>query len=153
MLRKRFTVAKLSTRLVKARGEPELPENAKTLAERIESRSATICIVGLGYVGLPLAVASAEAGFSVLGVDVDKSMVEQVNREVCYVEDPYVKQRLPSLVNAGKIKTTSKHSEALPGADVVIVSVPTPLNKLENPGLPFLRSTAKTAADHLKDEN
>jgi len=127
-----------------------LSEHATALADRIESRSATICIVGLGYVGLPLAVASAEAGFSVLGVDVDKSKVDLVNRGVCYVEDPYVKERLPSLVGTGKIKATSKHSEALPGADIVIVCVPTPLDKLENPDLSFLRSTSKTIADHLK---
>ncbi len=128
-----------------------MPENATTLAERIQSRSAKVCIVGLGYVGLPLAVASAEAGFSVLGVDVDRSKVEQVNRGVCYVEDPYVKEHLPSLVNAGKIKATTKHSEALPSADVVIVCVPTPIDKLENPDLSFLKATTKTIAGHLTD--
>jgi len=128
-----------------------LAKNATTLEERIESRSAKVCIVGLGYVGLPLAVASAEAGFSVLGVDVDQSKVEQVNRGVCYVEDPYVKERLLSLVNAGKIKATTKHDEALPSADVVIVCVPTPIDKLENPDLSFLKTTAKTIAGHLTD--
>jgi UDP-N-acetyl-D-glucosamine dehydrogenase len=98
----------------------ELPDTPTELAQRIEARSATICIVGLGYVGLPLAIASAEAGFSVLGVDVDKSKADMTNRGVCYVEDPYVKEHLPSLVSAGKIKAMAKHSEALPSADVVI---------------------------------
>jgi UDP-N-acetyl-D-glucosamine dehydrogenase len=128
-----------------------LAEDASVLAQRIENKTATVCIVGLGYVGLPLAVASAEAGFSVVGVDVDKGKVDLVNRGVCYVEDSYVKERLSSLVSAGKIKATAKHAEALPGADIVIVCVPTPLDARENPDLSFLRTTAKAIAQHLKD--
>jgi UDP-N-acetyl-D-glucosamine dehydrogenase len=128
-----------------------LAEDASILAQRIQDKTATVCIVGLGYVGLPLAVASAEAGFTVVGVDVDKNKVDLVNRGVCYVEDPYVEERLPSLVKDGKIKATAKHGEALPGADIVIVCVPTPLDARENPDLSFLRTTAKAIAQSLKD--
>jgi UDP-N-acetyl-D-glucosamine dehydrogenase len=125
--------------------------NATEPTLRIESRSALVCIIGLGYVGLPLAVASAEAGFPVVGVDVDESKVDLVNKGVCYVEDPYVEERLPSLVKAGKIRATAKHSDGLSAADVVIVCVPTPLDKLENPDLSFLRSTSRSVAENLKD--
>jgi UDP-N-acetyl-D-glucosamine dehydrogenase len=122
-----------------------------TLEQKIADRTASVCIIGLGYVGLPLAVASAEAGFSVVGVDVEKGKVDMVNKGVCYVEDPYVKERLSSLVNAGKIRATAKHSEALPSADTVIVCVPTPLDARENPDLSYLRTTARIIAQHLTD--
>jgi len=120
-----------------------------TLEQKIADRTACVCIIGLGYVGLPLAVASAEAGFSVVGVDVDKGKVDMVNKGVCYVEDPYVKEHLSTLVSAGKIRATAKHSEALPSADVVIVCVPTPLDARENPDLSYLRTTARIIAQHL----
>ena len=128
-----------------------MAEDAIIVAEKIESKTATICIIGLGYVGLPLAVASAEAGFSVLGVDVDNTKVDMTNRGVCYVEDQYVQEHLPPLVREGRIKATTKHSEALPKADVVIICVPTPLDGPGNPDLSFLRSTAETIVEHLKD--
>jgi len=120
-----------------------------TLEQKIADRTASVCIIGLGYVGLPLAVASAEAGFSVVGVDVDKGKVDMVNKGVSYVEDPYVKEHLSTLVSAGKIRATAKHSEALPSADVVIVCVPTPLDARENPDLSYLRTTARIIAQHL----
>ncbi len=122
-----------------------------TLEQKIADRTASVCIIGLGYVGLPLAVASAEAGFSVVGVDLDKGKVDMVNKGVCYVEDPYVKEHLSTLVSAGKIRATAKHSEALPSADVVIVCVPTPLDARENPDLSYLRTTARIIAQHLTD--
>src|SRR5712691_5009372 len=102
--------------------------DATTLGDKISSKNATVCVIGLGYVGVPLAVASAQAGFNVLGVDVDLSKVEQINRGVCYVEDKYSEELLPGLVRSGKIKAYSKMSEAVPRSDIVIVCVPTPLN-------------------------
>ncbi len=126
-----------------------MAEYASVLRQKLSDKTAVVCVVGLGYVGLPLAVASAEAGFSVLGIDVEKSKVDSVNKGVCYVEDPYVEQRLPGLVKDGKIRATADHSEALPVADVVIVCVPTPLDKLEKPDLSFLRSTSKSIAENL----
>ena len=70
--------------------------SATVLAEKISSKNATVCVIGLGYVGVPLAVASAQAGFNVLGVDVDESKVEQINKGICYVEDNYSEELLPS---------------------------------------------------------
>jgi len=100
---------------------------------------------------VPLAVASAQAGFNVLGVDVDQSKVEQINRGVCYVEDKYSEELLPDLVSSGKIKAYSKVSEAVPQADIAIVCVPTPLKKDGDPDLSFLKSVAKSLAGRLSD--
>jgi len=74
-----------------------LADSASLLRDKISSKNATVCVIGLGYVGVPLAVASAQAGFNVLGVDVDESKVEQINKGVCYVEDKYSEELLPSL--------------------------------------------------------
>ena len=125
--------------------------SASLLADKISSKNATVCVIGLGYVGVPLAVASAQAGFNVLGVDVDQSKVEQINRGVCYVEDKYSEELLPDLVSSGKIKAYSKVSEAVPQADIAIVCVPTPLKKDGDPDLSFLKTVAKSLAGRLSD--
>src|SRR5437016_6886412 len=128
-----------------------LAGSASLLADKVSSKNATVCVIGLGYVGVPLAVASAQAGFSVLGVDVDENKVEQINRGVCYVEDKYSEELLPSLVSSGKIKAFAKVSEAVPRWDVAIVGVPTPLKKDGDPDLSFLKSVAKSLAGQLND--
>src|SRR5437016_7599855 len=126
-----------------------LAGSASLLSDKISSKNATVCVIGLGYVGVPLAVASAQAGFNVLGVDVDESRVEQINRGVCYVEDKYSEELLPSLVGSGKIKAYTKVSEAVPRWDIAIVSVPTPLKKDGDPDLSFLKSVAKSLSSQL----
>src|SRR6266581_9662673 len=115
-----------------------------TLLRKIETRSAKICIVGLGYVGVPLAVASAEAGFQVIGVDVDKTKVDQVNSGTCYVEDAYSERLLPSLVKQRKIWASMNLDEQAEHSDVIIVCVPTPLNEKEEPDLSYVKSVAKS---------
>jgi UDP-N-acetyl-D-glucosamine dehydrogenase len=128
-----------------------LAGSASLLADKISSKNATVCVIGLGYVGVPLAVASAQAGFNVLGVDVDASKVEQINRGVCYVEDKYSEELLPSLVKSGKIKAHTKISEAVPPSDIAIVCVPTPLRKDGDPDLSFLKLVAKSLSGQLTD--
>src|SRR5712692_6957716 len=115
-----------------------------TLLRKIEKRSAKICVVGLGYVGVPLVVASAEAGFQVIGVDVDKTKVEQVNSGVCYVEDAYSERLLASLVKQRKIGASTNLVEEAEHSDVIIVCVPTPLNEREEPDLSYVKSVAKS---------
>jgi UDP-N-acetyl-D-glucosamine dehydrogenase len=128
-----------------------LAADTTALADKISSRNATVCVVGLGYVGVPLAVASAQAGFNVLGVDVDENKVAQINKGVCYVEDKYSEELLPSLVSSGKIKAYTKLSDAVPQSDVAIVCVPTPLMKSKIPDLSFLKSVAKSLSGLLSD--
>src|SRR5438132_13889395 len=111
--------------------------SSSLLADKISSKNATVCVIGLGYVGVPLAVASAQAGFNVLGVDVDQSREEKINGGVCYVEDRYSEGLLPGLVGSGKIKGYAKLSEAVPRSDIVIVCVPTHLKQSGDPDISF----------------
>src|SRR5438552_16930360 len=143
---------RLARELVKLLGANcELADSAPVLADRISSKNATVCVIGLGYVGVPLAVASAQAGFSVLGVDVDENKVAQISRGVCYVEDKYSEELLPSLVSSGKMKAFTKMSEAVPQSDIAIICVPTPLKKDGDADLTFPRSVAKSLSGQLTD--
>ena len=123
--------------------------NAATLMDKIRSKKARICVVGLGYVGVPLAVASAQAGFSVIGVDVEKEKVSMINNGICYVEDAYSERHLPELVKTGSITATSNLSDGAPSSDVVIVCVPTPLDPKGEPDLSFLKSVARNLSKNL----
>ncbi len=123
--------------------------NTAALSDKIRSKTAKVCVVGLGYVGVPLAVASAQAGFGVTGVDVEKDKVAMINKGICYVEDAYSEKHLPGLVRAGSISATESLSEGANGSDIVIVCVPTPLNGKGEPDLSFLRSVAKNLSKDI----
>src|SRR5690242_10218288 len=101
------------------------------LRAKIESRQATAGVVGLGYVGLPLAVELARAGFEVTGIDVQDSKVEAIRRGESYVQDVPAAVLQP-LVAAGKIRATTDFA-AVAGLDTVNICVPTPLRKTKDP--------------------
>lgn len=97
------------------------------LLERINSRSAVVGIIGLGYVGLPLAVAFAQAGFTVIGIDLDQRKVDRLNSGESYIAD------VPSAdiaeIRARGTFSASADYESLRQADIVSICVPTPLRK------------------------
>ena len=126
-----------------------MSENKTALLDKIMSKKAKVCVVGLGYVGVPLSVASAQAGFGVIGVDVEKEKVSMINKGICYVEDAYSEKYLPDLVRAGLISATNSLSDAATSSDIVIVCVPTPLNHKGDPDLSFLKSVAKDLSRNL----
>src|SRR5512140_586328 len=97
------------------------------LIQKLKSKKAKIAILGLGYVGLPLAVVFAEAGFHVTGIDPDKRKANSVTKGVSYIPD-ITTERLAPLVKSGHLKATTDFS-ALKEADAVSICVPTPLRK------------------------
>ena len=107
-----------------------------------------VTIVGLGYVGLPLACLCAEKGHKVYGLDVDKNRVDSVNRNENPIEDEYVANKLKSLKN--KINATTKPDECVPNSDVVIVCVPTPVDHNNAPDLTAVMSAASTISKFIK---
>src|SRR5205085_4263626 len=107
--------------------EMTLVETKQGLLEKIASRQARIGIIGLGYVGLPLAVEFARAGFEAVGFEVDVAKVEAINRGCSYIPD------VPGYLVAGlaasnKLRATTDFA-ALMDSDVIIICVPTPLRK------------------------
>jgi len=117
-----------------------------TLRDSIEAKQARIGIIGLGYVGLPLAVEFALAGFHVTGFDVDDSKVGAINAGRSYIPD-VPQHDLEKVVNSGHLRATTDMS-ALAGTDVVDICVPTPLRKTKDPDLSYvvqaLEATAAT---------
>jgi UDP-N-acetyl-D-glucosamine dehydrogenase len=118
---------------------------------KIEQREAVISVIGLGYVGLPLAIAFAQAGFRVIGLDLDKKKVDSLNRGESYIED------IPADVLARCItRTGSAHGlsatndyNVLHKVDAAIVCVPTPLNKTKDPDMSYLLSATERIAQRL----
>jgi UDP-N-acetyl-D-glucosamine dehydrogenase len=114
------------------------------LLNRFAERTAVVGIVGLGYVGLPLAVAFAEAGYSVIGVDLDPAKVEKLNRGESYIPDIPTPQLAP-LVKNGKLRAVTAYS-ALREADAISICVPTPLRKTKDPDMSFVLSATEEVA-------
>jgi UDP-N-acetyl-D-glucosamine dehydrogenase len=119
----------------------------KQLSEKISGRSARLGIVGLGYVGLPLAVEFAKAGFEVMGIDVQGSKVDSVNRGESYIQDIPTSVLKP-LVEAGKISATTDFA-AVRSLDTVHICVPTPLRKTKDPDMSYIVSACEEIAKHL----
>ena len=131
--------------LNKASYTPAAMDVKRLLLNTIESRQALVSVVGLGYVGLPLAVALAQAGFTVVGVDVDEGRVTAVNRGESYVED------IPSEVLAAvteRLRATTNY-DALHRADVVLICVPTPLSKTKDPDVSYILSAGREIGQRL----
>lgn len=115
------------------------------LLDRLSNRSAHIGIIGLGYVGLPLAVAFAEAGFNVTGLDLDARKVDSLAQGISYIPDIPTAQIAP-LVKSGKLRATTRY-EDLRTADAVSICVPTPLRKTKDPDMSYVISATNSIAE------
>ena len=118
-----------------------LPNTARELVERFRARNATVGVVGLGYVGLPLAIVLGEAGYRVIGVDRDPEKIGKLQQGQSYIED-IPQEVLRKLVDDGRLKATTDFA-ALASDDGVSICVPTPLRKTGDPDLSFIVSSAQ----------
>jgi UDP-N-acetyl-D-glucosamine dehydrogenase len=121
-----------------------------TLMEKIKNKTAKIGVIGLGYVGLPLAVEKAKAGYNVIGFDVQEKKVEMVNKGINYIGD-VVNEELEDLVKEGKIVATTNFDE-LTNCDAVMICVPTPLDKFKQPDLQYVIASTKEVAKRLHND-
>lgn len=120
----------------------------ETLLNKTKSRDLTIGVVGLGYVGLPLAVEKAKAGFKTIGFDVQKEKVDLVNSGHNYIGD-VVDNDLAELVESGMLTATTDFS-AICDADFIAICVPTPLDGHQQPDTSYIESSAAEVAKYLK---
>jgi UDP-N-acetyl-D-glucosamine dehydrogenase len=121
---------------------------AKELMAKIAAHAAVAGVIGLGYVGLPLAAAIARAGFEVRGFDIDPDKGDRLNRGQSYIE-AVPSEDLAKLVTAGKFSAPSGF-DTLAGCDVIVICVPTPLTRHRDPDLSFVESTVRTIAARLR---
>ncbi|MDR7073176.1 nucleotide sugar dehydrogenase [Fictibacillus barbaricus] len=120
---------------------------SKELLGKIESKTATIGVVGLGYVGLPLAVEKAKAGYKVIGFDVQEKRTQLVNDGINYIGD-VVDEELAELTSSKQIFATTDYSY-IKEVDAVAICVPTPLDKYQQPDTSYVESSAKEIAKFI----
>ncbi|MEP4309764.1 MAG: NAD(P)-binding domain-containing protein, partial [Lentilitoribacter sp.] len=126
----------------------ELSETCETLVEKIDARRAVVGIIGLGYVGLPLSVATAAKGYDVLGFDVDPTKIVSLNAGNSYI-DAVPSAKLSKLVDQNKFFATSDFDK-LAECDIIIICVPTPLSQQREPDLGFVITTANDILQRLR---
>jgi UDP-N-acetyl-D-glucosamine dehydrogenase len=119
----------------------------ESLLEKIHQRTAHVAVLGLGYVGLPLATVFAEAGFRVTGIDPDQQKVEALNRGESYIKDVSTEE-VERLVSSGKLSGTTDFT-VLTDVDAVSICVPTPLRKTGDPDLSYIVTAAEQLARFL----
>ena len=116
--------------------------------DQIQKKSATVAVIGLGYVGLPLAVEFAKAGFSVVGIDVDGEKIGTLSRGKSYIQDvPH--RDVKDLVAAGRLTATTDFS-VLRRVDTVSICVPTPLRKTRDPDISYIAAATEQVARYLR---
>ena len=118
------------------------------LARRIEKRTARIGVIGLGYVGLPLAVEFAKEGFRVIGIDLDPKRVDGVNRARSYILD-VSSEDLAKLRRLKRLRATSSF-DVLGAQDAIIICVPTPLRKTREPDMSYIISATEEIARRVR---
>ncbi len=119
----------------------------RLLLEKISSRSLRVAVIGLGYVGLPLATTFAEQGFHVTGIDLDQQKIELANKGESYISD-IGSATLQRLLEAGRLKFTSDFA-ALDEIDAVSICVPTPLRKTRDPDISYILAATQKVREHL----
>ena len=117
------------------------------LIRKFENKTARVAVVGMGYVGLPLASVFADAGFEVIGVDPVKEKMDSINRGESYIMDVPT-EHVAALVKAGKLKGTTDYS-VLRDVDAVSICVPTPLRKTGDPDLSFIVDATNSLAPYV----
>src|SRR5256714_6503322 len=114
----------------------------------IENRRARVAVIGLGYVGLPLATEFAGRGFNATGFEVDEKKVEQINAGQSYIGDVPTRQ-IKQNVDTGRLSATTDFGE-LKGCDAIIICVPTPLRKTKEPDVSFILAAAEQIQHRLR---
>jgi len=117
------------------------------LLAALESYGATVGIIGLGYVGLPLAVTAAARGFPVVGFDVDATKIAHLDRGESYIE-AVTQGALAEVIDAGRVSWTDDFTR-LAECKVIVICVPTPLTRYREPDLSYVEATARTIAENM----
>jgi len=122
----------------------------KTLMAKISDKSAILGVIGLGYVGLPLAVEKAKAGFKTIGFDIQNEKIDKVNKGINYIGD-VINEDLKKIVESGLLSATSDFAKVV-SADAVCICVPTPLDQYQQPDISYVKSAVESILPYLHKE-
>src|SRR5918992_1974219 len=120
------------------------------LLQKIEERAAQVGVIGLGYVGVPTMVAAAQAGFKVTGIDINQERVGQINSGISYIQD-VTSGVLAPLVKKNQICGTTDY-QVVADLDVIIICVPTPVDKHKEPELGPLQDAVHNLSKYAQGE-
>ena len=118
-----------------------------SLHNKIKNKQAILGVIGLGYVGLPLAVEKAKAGYRTIGFDIQKEKVDKVNKGINYIGD-VVNEDLKKIVKSGLLSATTDLSKVA-SADAVCICVPTPLDQYQQPDISYVKTAAENILIHI----
>ncbi|KPJ73552.1 UDP-N-acetyl-D-glucosamine dehydrogenase [Parcubacteria bacterium DG_74_1] len=121
-----------------------------SLTDLIKTKKAKVAVIGLGYVGLPTAVELTKAGYQVFGIDIKKQRVDSVNKGKSYILDISSKE-LKEVIKNKKLAAFNNYLP-LKKANIILICVPTPLDKNKNPDISYILSTTKEVAKYLRKE-
>jgi UDP-N-acetyl-D-glucosamine dehydrogenase len=121
---------------------------AKELMARIDQRTARVCVVGLGYVGLPLAETFASGGYPVIGFDTDPEKIQKLNLGQSYIGH-IPSERIAELARSGRFEPTSSPAR-FADADAIVICVPTPLTDARDPDLSYITKTGESISKYLR---
>lgn len=119
------------------------------LSKKITEKKAVICVVGLGYVGLPTAIFFAENGFKVIGVGIDEEKLDMINQGISPLGELGLDERLSKVVQAGKLVATLDLPEATRQSDIILLIVPTPVTKSKDPDLSHVMDAGENVSKGL----
>jgi len=122
--------------------------NYSNLLKKVNKRQVSIGIIGLGYVGLPLAVCFAKKGFSVTGIDIDEDRITKIHKGICYILDVPL-QDIQDVLRNKRFRATTNFA-AIKKLDVVIICVPTPLGKNREPDISYIREAVTKIKDNTR---
>lgn len=125
-----------------------IPPTAKELIEKLKNQTATVGVIGLGYVGLPLVMEMVHVGYRTIGFDVDESKVEMLNRRESYIGH-IPAESIAEIHSQGLFQATTDYGR-LSEVDAIIICVPTPLNEFREPDLSYVRATGEAIGRHLR---
>lgn len=124
-------------------------KNTQLLLDNIQNKTATIGIIGMGYVGLPLIIEFAKAGFPVIGFDLDEEKVSKINQGKSYIK--HIPEENISIISDNDKNYATTDFSLLSVADCIIICVPTPLNIYREPDMQYIESTANTISQYLQE--
>jgi len=127
----------------------KVPKMGVNLTKKILDKSAEIVVMGLGYVGLPLAIAFAKAGYRTTGYDTDKSKISALIKGDIYLLEQEIRDQTPKLIKKGHL-TVSDNPEVLSGKDCIMICVPTPLTQAKTPDLSHIEEAARLVSKNLR---
>lgn len=120
-------------------------EHIKALKEKIHNQSAQVAVIGLGYVGLPVACMLADCGFSVIGIDIKEDRVNLINKGISPIEgkEPGLSTLLSDVIHKGKFLATTEY-KSLRKADIILIDVETPIDENHIPQYQALKSACRS---------